>query len=386
MQDFRTALSSHSLRRNFVALGAGLSLLLIIMASMAGPGGAQDIKISSVELAAPASGVAVDAAKGVVVLTHFGHIDEAGGLASPGKTVSLLDLDSLLLKNTVTVGSAPVSAAVNHNCDPPIAFVSNFGDNSVSVIRLDDPPDSDNPAPYGLVGAGPQQVAVDPNPIDIAAYPCGIGVVANSLEQTLTVVDLSPSGPVAVGTVLHERYPKGVAIHPRTHLALATDGFSLPGKVIMIDLTVPSAPKVGRRIPVGRDPSRIAIDQRRNLALVTNRGDHTLSVISLSPHADRGNTQPAKEIVRLPVGQEPFGVAIDEERGIGVVVNRQDKSLSLIRLDPPYSPSVLRAIPLECDLPSEVAIVPGSDGGLRALVTDLRNDKLTVVDIPESML
>jgi DNA-binding beta-propeller fold protein YncE len=364
---------------------------------MAGPAGAQDtgkkIRYVYVDLGAPAFGVAVVAAMKVVVLTHFGHIDEAGGLASPGNTVSILHLGTLSLKNTVTVGLAPVSVAVNHNCNPPIAFVSNFGDNSVSVIRWDNPP---NPAPSGLVGAGPQGVAVDPNPIDFLAYPCGIGVVANSLEQTLTVVDLSPSGPpsgpVAIGTVLHVRYPSGVAIHPRTHLALATDGFS-PGKVIMIDITVPSAPKVGSRIPVGHTPSCIAIDQSRNLALVTNRGDHTLSVISLSPHADRGNTQPAKEIVRLPVGQEPFGVAIDEERGIGVVVNRQDKSLSLIRLDPPYSPSVLRTIPLKCIdcFPSGVAIVPesdvpGSHGSLRALVTDLRSDMLTVVDIPESML
>jgi len=88
----------------------------------------------------------------------------------------------------------------------------------------------------------------------------------------------------------------------------------------------PSAPSSS--ITVGSNPSAIAIDPALNLAVVTNAGDGTASIINL---------QSMTVVSVVPVGNDPTGVAIDDQLALplhhlAVVVNNADNSVTSIDL------------------------------------------------------
>ena len=92
-----------------------------------------------------------------------------------------------------------------------------------------------------------------------------------------------------------------------------------------------------------------------------------------------------QEVIRLAVGQEPFGVAIDEGRGIAFVVNRRDAILRFIDLRSLTPPALDLSVNLPF-VPTEVALVPGISGALRLLTTDVAGTNVGVTEISSSVL
>lgn len=92
-----------------------------------------------------------------------------------------------------------------------------------------------------------------------------------------------------------------------------------------------------------------------------------------------------QEVIRLAVGQEPFRVAIDEDRGIAFVVDRRDAILRFIDLTSLTPPVLDLSVNLPF-VPTEVALVPGVPGFLRLLSTDVASNNVTVVDISDTIL
>jgi YVTN family beta-propeller protein len=82
-------------------------------------------------------------------------------------------------------------------------------------------------------------------------------------------------------------------------------------------------PAVLATIPVGANPSAVAVNIATGVAVVANRGDNTVSLIDLASNTVT-NT--------IPVGTAPMGVAVDSERNVAIVVNNGSNDISIINL------------------------------------------------------
>src|SRR5499427_4867436 len=129
------------------------------------------------------------------------------------------------------------------------------------------------------------------------AFKDGKPVLSPPGKDTVTIVDISDgSNPRIVANLPVENSiigpPTNLAITPDNKLALVAssidvvkDGDNLknmPGnKVYVIDLTA-SPPAVIATVQTGKQPSGLAINRAGNLALVANRADNSVSVLSIS--------------------------------------------------------------------------------------------------------
>jgi DNA-binding beta-propeller fold protein YncE len=116
-------------------------------------------------------------------------------------------------------------------------------------------------------------------------------------KDTVTIVDITdPTKPRIVANLPAQNSvigpPTNLAITPDNKLALLAssidvvkDGENLKNvpdnKLYVIDLTA-SPPAVIATLQTGKQPSGMAINRAGNLALVTNRADNTVSVLSIS--------------------------------------------------------------------------------------------------------
>jgi DNA-binding beta-propeller fold protein YncE len=140
-------------------------------------------------------------------------------------------------------------------------------------------------------------------------------------QDTLSVIDISkPEAPQVGATIPLMNSvvgpPTNLAIHPSGEIALVANSMApviegwghklVPdNKVFMIDLKA-SPPKEIGTITVGQQPSGMAISPKGDLALVTNRADGTISVLSV-----RG-----KDV--LVVGTVPVGTAADQVSAVAI--------------------------------------------------------------------
>jgi DNA-binding beta-propeller fold protein YncE len=140
-------------------------------------------------------------------------------------------------------------------------------------------------------------------------------------KDTLSVIDISkPDAPQITATIPLMNSvvgpPTNLAIHPSGEIALVANsmmpvvegwGHKLApdDKVFMVDLKA-SPPKVIGTITVGQQPSGMAISPKGDIALVANRGDGTISVLTI-----RGNDV-------LVVGTVPVGTAADQVSAIAI--------------------------------------------------------------------
>ena len=84
---------------------------------------------------------------------------------------------------------------------------------------------------------------------------------------------------------------------------------------------------------VGNLPSSVAVDPDRDVAVVTNNGDGTVSLVDLTT----GTTLPQSP---LSVGQGPIGVAVFPRLGLAAVANNLSSDVSVVDengINPPFS-------------------------------------------------
>jgi YVTN family beta-propeller protein len=164
--------------------------------------------------------------------------------------------------------------------------------------------------------------AEQPDPAKAATF----GYVANLDDDTVSVIDTARNTVVA--TIPVGGFPDGVATTPDGTRAYVTNNFD--SNISVIDT---ASNTVVATIPVGLAPSGIAItpdatdsyerDNRHHqpLAYVTNAADNTVSVI---------DTTSNKVLATIPVGQDPTGVAITSDGTQAYVTNQLDDSVSVI--------------------------------------------------------
>lgn len=101
-----------------------------------------------------------------------------------------------------------------------------------------------------------------------------------------------------------------------------------PGVSNVTDLTVVVP------VPVGSAPVGVSVDTDRDLAIVTNSGDGTVSLVTLTPQAPVGPTQTQAGTIEalgpITVGTTPAGVAEIPRLGLALVANSGSNDLSLV--------------------------------------------------------
>jgi DNA-binding beta-propeller fold protein YncE len=115
-------------------------------------------------------------------------------------------------------------------------------------------------------------------------------------------------------------------------------------------------------------PSAVAIDTTRNIAVVSNNGCGSVSVVDLTP----GSTAPLKKTIA--VGTAPSGVDVIPRMGYAVVANNTDGTASIVNLDT----DTVILTPSTGTNPTGVAINPLS--GV-AIVANTGSNSITAIDL-----
>ena len=367
--------------------GAGtINLVDLGRAPIAGDGGRPPQVIGSLAISTSVQGVGINTETHQVLLTN-----PNGGTL---QTFSLLDNSVNPISFTVNqLGYA--AAAVNPLTNVGIAV--NSQTSTAAVVDLETGVVL-KPTVSGL-GTMPQAVAVDP--------VLNEALVVNQTSGTVSVVSLGSSFRDLQITELDP----AVAFAPAAaNLSLTINGFGFvtgtsqvfldttalpPGNVTVsnggrqIIATVPASMlQVARRysvtvqnpgpnvsntteltvvqpVVVGNLPSSVAVDPDRDIAVVTNNGDGTVSLVDLTT----GTTLPQSP---LTVGQHPIGVAVLPRLALAAVANNASSDVTVVDengINPPQTVPLCggctgpTGIAIEQDLATAIVAASGPDPG-----------------------
>jgi YVTN family beta-propeller protein len=126
------------------------------------------------------------------------------------------------------------------------------------------------------------------------------------------------------------------AIIPSTMLGSARNYFVQVQNGTGVGATVSNVTDltVVQPVLVGTTPAGVAIDASRDLAVVTNSGGNTVSLVALATTTPVGPTQvqagQVGTFATISVGTEPVGVAVMPRLGLALVGNSESANLSLV--------------------------------------------------------
>ena len=215
-------------------------------------------------------------------------------------------------------------------------------------------------------------------------------------HDTLSVIDISkPDAPQITATIPLMNSvagpPTNLAISPSGEIALVANSLEpvIQGwghrlepdnKVFLIDLKA-NPPSVIGTITVGKQPSGMAISPKGDLALVANRADGTISVLSI-----RGKDVLVLDTVTVGVGADQVSaVAITPDGKRAFAVKSNANKVALLAIDGQKVTYDKRDLPAGI-FPYNIAVTP--DGKL-ALTADTGNggssdgsvDTISVIDL-----
>jgi YVTN family beta-propeller protein len=283
---------------------------------------------------------------------------------SNGNTAAILDLQNRLVIQNVTVGNNPLAVAIDPVTNE--ALVVNQADGTVSVLSLGTVRSS---ASLGSSQA-PQITLSSPEIAYTSASPLTLTVNGGGF---LTGAQVFLDG-TAVPSVLSASARQIVATVPAAMLASARR-YSVyvqnPGQSAISnieDLTVVQS------VPVGAQPFGVAIDTDCDVAAITNSGDNTVSLVALTANsAPPGKTCVSAGTVGtvgspIPVGVTPQGIAVDPIYGLAVVANNGSSDASVVDLT-------------EINPPFSLALCGGSCTGVTGVGIDLDTSEAYVTDV-----
>ena len=215
-------------------------------------------------------------------------------------------------------------------------------------------------------------------------------------HDTLSLVDISkPEAPrIAVTIPLVNSVvgpPTNLAIHPSGEIALVanslepiTQGWAHrldpDNKVFLIDLKA-TPPKVIGTITVGKQPSGMAISPKGDVALVANRADGTISVLSI-----RGKDVLVVDTVTVGTGTDSVStVAITPDGKRALAVKAAANKVALLSIDGQKVTYDKRDLPAGI-FPYNIAVTPDGKLGLTSDngnggSSDGNADTVSVIDL-----
>jgi DNA-binding beta-propeller fold protein YncE len=166
-------------------------------------------------------------------------------------------------------------------------------------------------------------------------------------KDTVSIIDISdPVNPRIVANLSLENSiigpPTNIEITPDNKLALVANSIDVvkdgdnwkntpDNKVYVVDLTA-SPPAVITTLQVGKQPSGLAINRAGNLALVANRADNSVTVLSISGK----NVSIAGTVALAPPdapAQQPSAVAITPDGKHALVAKALANKVALLDID-----------------------------------------------------
>jgi DNA-binding beta-propeller fold protein YncE len=197
-------------------------------------------------------------------------------------------------------------------------------------------------APSLIALAAHAEIAVSANDNKVVLVNGVSTVVRDAPPDTLTVIDLKASPPKVIAEINVPTSvvgpPSSVAITPDESLALVASSMKLDpsdptktvidNRVSVVDLKA-NPPAIIATITDGRSPSGIAINRAGNLALVANRAEGTVSVLTIA-----GKT--VTLVGKVQVGDEkstPSGVAISPDGRTALVTRDGDHRVAVLSIE-----------------------------------------------------
>ncbi|WP_424359991.1 beta-propeller fold lactonase family protein [Methanocella sp. MCL-LM] len=215
-------------------------------------------------------------------------------------TVSVIDTQTNTVATTVAVGSSPIGVAVNPA--GTTVYVTNRGGNSLSVIDAA----TNTVTATVTVGTGPSGVAV--NPAGTTVY------VTNFGDDTVSVIDAATN--TVTGTISVGSKPYGVAVNPAGTRIYVTN--MVAGTVSVIDAATNA---VTDTVTVGEGPYGVAVNSAGTTVYTANYDDNSVSVIDAATNAVTDT---------VTVGDNPFAVAVNPAGNTIYAVNSEGSSMAVI--------------------------------------------------------
>jgi DNA-binding beta-propeller fold protein YncE len=244
------------------------------------------------------------------------------------------------------------------------------------------------------------QIAVSANDNKVVNVDGVNQVVQNPPADTATIIDLGTSPPKVIGEVKAGAavagVPQSVAVAPAESIALVTAANKIDpadpkkqasdNKLAVIDLKA-SPPAVVSTVEVGEGPSGVSISPDGKLALVANRAEGTVSVLSIS-----GKTlTPVNKIQLGEKNSGPSHVAFTPDGKRALVTRDGDHRVSVLSIDGTkvedtkrFMVGGFRPYSLSISSKGDVAVFGNQGGGQGDLdvinVVDLKANPPRVVD------
>ena len=237
-----------------------------------------------------------------------------------------------VLQSVSGLGSLPAAVAIDPASDE--AIVANQGDGTVSIISLGairTPQILESTPVTTLTSSSPLQMTIT-----------GGGFTSGSvvrLDQvgvaTATVPGSCTSSAPIVCRQITATVPASMLGSARRFMVDVLNADSTVSNVT--DLSVIQA------VVVGSSPVGVAVDTTRDLAVVTNSVDGTVSLVALSPQTPifGGGTAGAVGTIGSPisVGAGPEGVAVSSRLGLAAVADNASNSVSIVDVTGTVGPS-----------------------------------------------
>ena len=282
-------------------------------------------------------------------------------------TVSKISTASNSVVGTITVGGGP--NGIDLTPDAKFAYVANNTDGTVSVIDTA----SDMVVNTITVGAGPRGLAVSPDG--------SLVYVTNEIGDSISVIDTATNMVLTTIAAIGDG-PIDVVFSPDGSVAYVT--IINDGAVAFIDV---ATHMVTTTIPIGSDPLGIDVTPNGQFLYVGNQGDGEAGVLNTSTLATglvilsnaptgvvaglEGSRVYVTQtggvdvlsiidvatntlIVDVPVGNDPFSVALSASGDFAYVANRASADVSVVNL---LTNTVIATIGVGAG-PWDIAVVP----------------------------
>jgi YVTN family beta-propeller protein len=254
-------------------------------------------------------------------------------------TVSVLSESYKVVIDTLAAGNSPKGVAATS--DGAYIYIANYSDNTVSRINI-----STGSRDALTVGQGPLGVAMSPNQDYL--------YVTNSLDDSLSIISVDSN---QLFVTLRDDYylnhtgseddiafnmPYGIAVSPDGYyIYVVNNNNAGSGTVSIISATTvysqgdefdwadydPTADEgpytLYSPVAVGNDPRCIVVTPDQKYLYVTNYGDDTVSVISLSDYS----------VETVTVQDGPYGISVTPSGAYVYVINSLSGTVSVIDTD-----------------------------------------------------
>ena len=308
--------------------------------------------------------IEVDPNKNILYVTH----------PSDGK-ISVINLKKINLKedkpaNIIQTGLSPLFIALNS--DNSKLYVSNFFQNTVSVINLDLQQYGRSVVKLEEKNYSIKNITVGGGPTDIefnsdlnAIY------VINSKDNSVSVINGTTNK--VNSTIKVGQNPAGIEVNPDENMIYVTNFGS--NSVSVINGTTN---KVNSTIKVGQNPAGIEVNPDENMIYVTNFGSNSVSVINGSSNM---------VVATLNVDQKPSNIGLNfKVKRLYVSNGEGNINIKAIDLNDRLSTNILSHIPTGIH-PNEIAIgIAKNNKTEMVYVTNTDSNSVSVIDGTTNLL